>query len=160
MKLKDLALLSLLVATVMLTANSMAEIVYPRERAERDFDTTATEKLDRGIQNIVLFPFEITEGWYQNSGRMGVDDRGLFKGTADGFRNAGVRLAQGLWDTVTFPLNTGNFEVPWDPPPDVLHPEWVPVANWIIPSHFDEYVDKSYGDWYSDKYENWQAAPP
>ena len=142
---------------VLLSGHLMADIVYPQEREERDYDTNAAEKLDRGIQNLITFPLEIPEAVWRNSGRDGgYGNRGVMKGTSDGIRNASIRFAQGMWDTFTFPWNTGNFEVPRDTEPIVVHPEWIPFMNWIIPTKFDEYVDKSSNDWYADKYEVWQ----
>jgi hypothetical protein len=157
MKIRHLALPVLCGALALLTVNGTADIVYPQEREERDFGTTAAEKLDRGFQNLVIFPLAFTQAIYDNSGRTGYDNRGFLKGASDGLRNMSIRFAQGTFDTLTFPWNTASFELPWDPEPNVVHPEWVPVMNWAIPSTFDEYVDKSFNGWYVDPYEVWQS---
>lgn len=120
-----------------------ADIVYPMERADRKFDTTATEKLDRGISNLLMFPLEIPNTIWYNSARY--NQQGFAKGASDGVRNAGVRLAQGVFDIATFPINTGNFEVPWDPPPPVVHPEWIPFVNYCVP--WIDYVDQDHQEW-------------
>jgi putative exosortase-associated protein (TIGR04073 family) len=146
MNFKHLACLAALFMTI---AIARADIVYPTDRADRNFNTTVTEKLDRGVSNVLLFWLEIPRAWTLNSDRDRYNSAGFFKGTADGVRNAGVRLGQGIFDTFTFPANTGNFELPWDPPPPRLHPEFVPAIEWMIPGAIfvDEYIGDGVDGW-------------
>jgi putative exosortase-associated protein (TIGR04073 family) len=109
------------------------EIVYPKDRAERDFNITATEKLDRGFSNLMLFWLEIPHQWYRNSDPVSYNGAGMFKGTFDGLRNGSVRFGQGVFDIATFPWNTPNFELPWSPGPNEVHPEYIPMMEWAIP---------------------------
>lgn len=121
----------------------MADIVYPMAREDRDYNTTATEKLDRGVQNILLCWTEIPHAWWRQSDEY--NNAGLMKGTSEGVRNTGVRFAQGVFDTLTFPWNTGNFELPWDPPPNQVHPESIPSIQFLIPGAIE--VDEYHQDW-------------
>ncbi len=140
MNFKHLACLAALLSTSMIV---QGDIVYPEERADRDYNTTATEKLDRGFSNLILFWEEIPHAWWYNADRY--DGAGFFKGTADGLRNAGVRFGQGMFDIATFPWNTGNFALPWDPPPPQVHPEWIPFVEWMLPGVTQ--TDHYHQDW-------------
>jgi len=132
------------VAAVLLTSLAVsADIVYPEERADRDFNTTATEKLDRGVQNVLLCWAEIPHALSEQA--IGYNNAGFFKGTAYGTRNCAVRLGQGLFDVFTFPWNTGNFQLPWNPPPPQVHPVWVPMVIYCIPGA--EENDVYHQDW-------------
>ena len=132
-------------ATLLLTCFAVrGDIVYPKDRADRDYNTTVTEKFDRGLQNVCLFWLEIPRAWWSNTDWQSYNGAGLFKGSFDGLRNAGVRFGQGMFDMFTFPWNTGNFELPWQPPPPQVNPEWVPALEWAFPG--GERVDEHMGD--------------
>ena len=148
MNFKHLACLAALLCTSLVV---QGDIVYPKERADRDYNTTATEKLDRGVSNLILFWAEIPHTWWYNAERY--DGAGFFKGTSDGIRNAGVRLGQGFFDIMTFPWNTGNFALPWDPAPAQVHPEWIPFMEWAIPgaTQNDQYHQEWINGWESQR---------
>lgn len=135
--------LACLAAVLLTSLVASADIVYPQERADRDYNTTATEKLDRGVQNILFCWAEIPHRWWEDS--INYNNTGFLKGTSEGVRNASVRLGQGLFDTFTFPWNTGNFQLPWSPPPNQVHPEWVPMIVYCIPGA--EENDRHHQDW-------------
>ena len=143
-------------AFVFCSLTVLADIVYPQDREERDNNTTWTEKLDRGVQNLILAPIEIPHMVWYNAEPEQYNSQGLFKGTLDGFRNAAVRFGQGIFDIATFPWNTGSFELPWDPPPNVVHPEWIPVVEYIIPGATEK---DSYHHYRLDGWEGGQKYP-
>ncbi len=126
----SLSLVFLLILPVILFAGDTSEKAVNAQTETQNIENTTaspsstsikttaqnpTDKLGRGIINIVTSPVEIAKqvdlGWKQSTKKSKNVSSGVLSGIVKGLAYTVGRMGSGIWDVVSFPFKTpGNYE--------------------------------------------------